>query len=167
MRKLLSLSLFPALLGCPPAQGYHVNLTVTVPSEVQAKFSSANPGLLMGNERTILAELCDPSDVPFSFPFTMWIAGKQCDEWRAKGFETMFVVRLSNSDVAWFNASQAKLQCGQTRTITDTETIDITTQRAIQNGWGPAGVTTIASGVGGACDNAGSYNGTVVLKLSP
>jgi hypothetical protein len=48
MRKLLAVPLFLLPLGCPPGSGYHVNLTVTVPLDVQAKLSSAYPANLGG-----------------------------------------------------------------------------------------------------------------------
>jgi len=167
MQKLLTVPLLLLLLGCPAATGYHVNLTVTVPPDVQAQLSSAGPGLLMGNLRTVVAELCDPTDVPFSVPITFFVAGHQCEKAGAEGMDQLFVVRLSVSDIAWFAANQPKLQCGHSRPITDIETLDAISQRATQEGWGPQSLPTVASAVGGSCDSAGNYTGTIVLKLTP
>ena len=77
----------------------------------------------------------------------------------------MYVVRLSDSDVAWFAANLPSPLCGQSVPITDQRTIDAVTQRAISGGWGPQGNETIASGVGGGCDEAGNFTGTVVVEL--
>jgi hypothetical protein len=165
MRRLLGIPFLFLFAGCPPSWGYHVNLTVTVPPEVQAKVSPSNPGLLMVQHR-VVAQLCQPSGAPFSLPFSAWIAGKTCDKWHGGGYEEMFVVHLSDSDVAWFSANHPNLVfCGQSGPISDQKTIGAVMDRATAGGWGPQGTETIAAGVGGACDDAGNYAGTIVVSL--
>jgi hypothetical protein len=127
----------------------------------------SRPNSLRPTLRTLVAELCDPTDVPFSVPLTMFVAGKQCEEWGARGMEELYVVRLSVGDIAWLTDNQSMLQCGQSRIITDGKTGDMVSQRATEEGWGPRGFPTIASGVGGSCDDTGNYTGTIVLKLTP
>ncbi len=166
MRRLLAVPFLLLFAGCPSPLAYRVDLTVTVPPEVQAKVSPSNPGMVMAN-RLAVAVICQPSDVPFSVPFTIAIRGNKCDDqWGGEGYEEMFMVRLSDSDVAWFSANLPNRPlCGQSRPITDQKTIDVAMQRAINGGWGPEGNETIAGGVGGSCDEEGDYTGTVVVEL--
>ena len=58
-QRIALLALF--LLGCPAPYG--VKLTVNVPTDVQAAFSAARPGLVMFHEQAF-ALLCDPTDKP-------------------------------------------------------------------------------------------------------
>lgn len=164
MRGLFALPFLLLFAGCPSPHGYHVNVTVTVPPEVQAQISPSNPGLLMVS-RFVVAALCQPSDVPFSVPFEVWISAHTCERAGAAGYEELFVVRLSDSDVAWFSANLPSPLCGQSGPITDQKTIDAAMQRATSRNWGPQGNETIANGVGGDCDEAGNYTGAVVVNL--
>ncbi|MEO8214249.1 MAG: hypothetical protein ABI560_13705, partial [Myxococcales bacterium] len=109
--------------------------------------------------------LCQPSDVEFSVPFKAWISGKKCEKWLGGGYEEMFVVHLDDSDVAWFSGNGLNVLCGQSGPVTDQNTIDAVYQRAISRAWGPLGNGTIADGIGGACDDAGNYTGTIVVNL--
>lgn len=161
MRRLLVLC--PLLFGCPPPPGYHINLNVTVPPEVQSKFSSAKPGLLMTGG-ILLAQFCDPSDVPFNVSISMWRTGK-CATALAPSSQSAYAIGLSASDIEWFGVNEPGLKCGQTRSLIDSRFSSSVWTRDTQQSWGPEHAQAVATGSGGSCGTDGNYEASIVLQL--
>jgi len=163
MRRLLPFLLVPSLVGCP-GSSYRIELEVTVPPEVQAVLSSARPGMLM-SKRIPLALLCDPTGAPFTVRFSYTITNWPCSSDPARGYQNMYVLRLSQLDLDWFAANEPAALCGETSKITDQSIRGAIFQRASMGMWETYHPNEIAAGSGGSCDAAGNYTGDVLLQL--
>lgn len=162
MRRVVSLALTLLLVGCP-APIFRIRVEVTVPSEVQAAFSSTSPGMVMVGTSP-LAELCDPTGATFTVVYSRSVSSRPCPELFGPNATAVSVVALSQSDIDWFTASEPTVLCGQTRAIDEQTTIAAVAKRAYAANWQDAS-RTIAAGSGGSCDAEGNYTGTVLLQL--
>ena len=129
MRRLAPLLLPLLLLGCPGPPSFLVRIDVTVPQDVQAAFSSTSPAMVMVGTSP-LAELCDPTGVPFTVQYSRTVSGHHCPETFGTNATQVSVVALSQGDIDWFNANGPTVGCGQTRAINDQPSIDAIARRA-------------------------------------
>ena len=98
MRRLAPLLLPLLLLGCPGPPSFLVRIDVTVPQDVQAAFSSTSPAMVMVGTSP-LAELCDPTGVPFTVQYSRTVSGHHCPETFGTNATQVSVVALSQGDI--------------------------------------------------------------------
>ena len=161
MRRWLAL-LALSLTGCPPPYG--LTLTITVPTDVQAKFSAAQPGLVMlDNEALVL--LCDPADRPLTFVTVAYSGQMKCEPPHSP--LAIYAFRLGPNDLQSLTPLQQMfVTCGKSAKIPDGGTTGAIADLVQKNGLGVNGRVASAEGYG-ACDASGDWNVDMTLSLLP
>jgi hypothetical protein len=162
MRQSISfLALF--LLGCPAPYG--LKLTVNVPTDVQAAFSAAQPGLVMFDDRAV-ALLCDPTDKPLTFVTSPESGHTECERPQTLPL-TIYAFRLGPTDLQSLTPLQEMfVTCGKSAKIADSGSIDAIADLVQKDNLGVKDRVASAAG-DGACDSSGNWNVDLTLSLLP
>jgi hypothetical protein len=151
------------LPGCPSPYG--VRMTIHVPMDVQAKFSAAQPGLVM-NDISALVLLCEPTDEPLTFVTWPETGLMRCEQPGNLPF-TIYAFQLGPTDLQSLTPLQTMfMTCGKSSKISDGGTINALADLVQKNGLGASGRVASASGEG-ACDTSGDWSVDMTLSLSP
>jgi hypothetical protein len=160
--------LFPLLgiflVGCPAPYGTKVN--VTVPTEVQAAFSAAQPGLVMIDDQAF-ALLCDPTDKALTFVVWPETGNMKCEGPQGQPY-TVYAFRLDPRDLDSLTPLQKMfVTCGKSAKIGDGGAIAAIAELVQKKNLGATGRIASAVPAGGACDGNGDWSMDATLALSP
>jgi hypothetical protein len=151
------------LLGCPAPYG--LKLTVNVPTDVQAEFSAAQPGLVMFDDQAS-ALLCDPTDKPLTFVTWPETGHTKCEQPQTLPL-TIYAFRLGPTDLQSLTPLQKMfVTCGKSAKIADAGSIDAIANLVQKDGLGVKDRVASAAG-DGACNGSGDWNVDLTLSRLP
>jgi hypothetical protein len=162
MRRWIAVLAF-FLSACPAPYG--VKMTVNVPTNVQAAFSSAKPGLVMFDDYALFL-LCDPSDKPLTFEAWPETGHTRCEQPQDLPLR-IYAFQLAENDLQSLTTLQSMfVTCGKSATISDGGTINAIANLVRKNGLGTSGRVASAEG-DGACDASGNWSVDLTLSSLP